>query len=144
MAEGFVGIFGPMSGWFRHPLFAWAYRWRGFLVSALGLGGAGLLWERRPDAPWWSLAPLSLGLGLRIWARTFIGRHTRGAVLAAPVRACGGPYRWFGHPLYLANVLVAIGCLGALGASVVATVGAALPVAFFYGILAMGESAFLR
>lgn len=56
-----------------------------------------------------SLAPLLAGLALRLWARTYIGPHSRGRSLAAPYRVVGGPYRWLAHPLYVANLLVLAG-----------------------------------
>jgi len=133
-----------MERWYRHFLFERAYRLRGFLASGLGLAGLAILSGSERGQGCWSLIPLALGLGLRIWARTYIGRHTRGDALQAPYRAVGGPYRWIGHPLYLANCLVGAGCLGAMGAPVTATLLAALPLAALYAVLACGESAFLR
>lgn len=133
-----------MDRWYRHFLFARAYRLRGYLASGLGLAGLFfLLGHERGDGVW-SLVPLGLGLGLRIWARTYIGRHTRGQELQAPYRAVGGPYRWIGHPLYVANVLVALGSLGAVGAPFVPTLAATAPVAVLYAVLGLGESGFLR
>lgn len=135
------------TDWHAHPGFAALYRWRGFLASACGLLGALWLWPPpRSGQAWqrlWSLLPLLAGLALRVWARRHIGLHTRGKWLEAPYRAIGGPYRHLSHPLYLANVLVALGCLGAIGGGVGATLLATLPVALLYVLLARGESAFL-
>jgi len=133
-----------MDRWYRHSLFARIYRLRGFLASGLGLAGSILLFESERGTALWSLIPLGTGLGLRIWARSYIGRHTRGQELQAPYRAVGGPYRWIGHPLYLANTLVALGCLGAVGAPFLSTLVATVPVAGLYAVLGCGESAFLR
>lgn len=133
-----------MDRWYRHSRFANAYRLRGFLASGLGLAGAILLLRAERGTAFWSLIPLGMGLGLRIWARSYIGRHTRGQELQAPYRAVGGPYRWIGHPLYLANTLVALGCLGTVGAPLLATLVATIPVAGLYAVLGCGESAFLR
>lgn len=131
------------GAWHARSRFAALYRGRGFLASATGLFGAAWLWRLPGSSAWWSLGPLLAGLGLRIWARRYIGLHTRGRELQAPYRATGGPYAWISHPLYLANVLVAFGCLGALGAGVGATALASLPTAALYALLARGESAYL-
>lgn len=80
---------------------------------------------------------------MRVWARRHIGLHTRGKRLEAPYRATGGPYRYISHPLYLANVLVALGCMGAIGGGVVESVLATLPMVLLYVLLARGESAYL-
>lgn len=108
--------------------------------------GAFWLWPRgsgQSGEVLWSLPVLLGGLSLRVWARRHIGLHTRGKRLEAPYRATGGPYRYLSHPLYLANVLVALGCLGAIGGRIGATLLATLPVALLYVLLARGESAFL-
>jgi protein-S-isoprenylcysteine O-methyltransferase Ste14 len=132
-----------MTGWHAHPCFAALYRWRGVLVSGIGLSGAAWLRPWGAGSAMWSLVPLLAGLALRLWARRHIGLHTRGRCLEAPYRASRGPYAWFSHPLYLANVLVAIGAFGALGTDAVRALVAALPIACFYAVLALGESAFL-
>lgn len=134
----------PRSKWYAHPGFSALYRWRGFLASGCGVVGAAWLWGHSPGNALWSLGPLLGGLALRVWARRHIGLHTRGRALQAPYRAAGGPYRWIAHPLYLANILVAFGCLGALGSSWARTLLASLPVAGLYVVLGLGESAFLK
>jgi len=132
-----------MQAWHESRLFMLAYRFRGACVLLLGGAGVLVLWHMRPPVhEHWSLAVLLMGLGLRLWARGHIGLHSRGSHLEAPYRSVGGPYRYFSHPLYLANSLVALGLLGAgspCGAAVLATI----PVFFFYTILGLGENAFL-
>jgi len=120
-----------------------AYRFRGACVLLLGGAGVLMLWHMRPPVhEHWSLAALLMGLGLRLWARGHIGLHSRGSRLEAPYRAVGGPYRYFSHPLYLANSLVTLGLVGA-GNSCGEAVLAATPVFFFYTLLGFGERAFL-
>lgn len=125
-------------------LFRTVYRRRGWLASAAVLSGALAVWpDRRVVASSvWSLVPLLLGLSLRIWARRHIGLHSRGALPQAPCRVVSGPYRYVSHPLYAANVLVALGILGAL--LPVRSVGlSAFPVILLYAFLAHGESRLL-
>jgi protein-S-isoprenylcysteine O-methyltransferase Ste14 len=125
-------------------LFHLTYRLRGWGASSLVLLGAWSVWPSRssgtPTA--WSAAPVLFGLALRLWARRYIGLHSRGSVPQAPCRVVGGPYRFVPHPLYVANVLVVVGLLGAL--LPVRSVGlAAFPVILFYAYLAHGESLML-
>jgi len=64
-----------------------------------------------PSAQWNGLAVIPLllaGLGLRVWARSCIGMHTRGAQWAAPVLVVAGPYARMRHPLYASNGLVGL------------------------------------
>jgi len=133
----------PMQAWHETRLFTLAYRFRGACVLLLGCAGMLALWRMRPPVrEHWSFVALLIGLGIRLWARGHIGLHSRGGRLEAPYRSVGGPYRYFSHPLYLANSLVALGLVGAgspCGAAILATA----PVFFFYTILGLGENAFL-
>ena len=132
-----------MQAWHESRLFMFAYRFRGACVLFLGSAGALGVWHLETLVhEHWSFATLLTGLGLRLWARGHIGLHSRGSHLEAPYRAIGGPYRYFSHPLYLANSLVALGLVGA-GSPCGAAVLAATPVFFFYALLGLGESAFL-
>lgn len=117
---------------------AFLYRHRDRLVVAWCAGCAAATW---PPVGWtWSWPLLVAGLALRLWARAHIGPHSRGRNLSAPERCVGGPYRWVGHPLYLANLLV-VGSLGLAlsGPSPATALFLAGPVAL-YAALARAES----
>ena len=87
------------------------YRFRGWWVSALFVLA---LWVGLGCIPfaWFWLLGLVPAIALRIWARSHIGTHTRGAVLAAPALARNGPYALLRHPLYLSNILLSCAILG--------------------------------
>jgi len=121
---------------------AFLYRHRDRLVVAWCAGCALATW---PPVGWVRSWPLLVaGLALRIWARAHIGPHSRGRNLSAPERCVGGPYRWIGHPLYLANLLVAAALgLALSGPAPAAALFLAGPAAL-YAALARAESARLR
>lgn len=119
------------------------YRFRGELIGLWCLGATFACWSGRGGRA--SMLPLVAGLGLRIWARRYAGSHTRGRRMAAPYRAVGGPYRYFAHPLYVANVLVLAGLAWRLAGERPIAVAIALsgPVVL-YVVLARAESRLLR
>lgn len=83
------------------------YKWRGLLLALLALGL--VLLPPCAQSNWLVGAPLLLaGLGLRVWARSCIGMHTRGAQWAAPALVVTGPYARMRHPLYASNGLVGL------------------------------------
>ena len=51
----------------------------------------------------------ALGLVLRVWARRYIGEHTRGSVHDAESLVTSGPYAYIRHPLYVSNTAFACG-----------------------------------
>jgi len=85
------------------------YKHRGFIIAALCIGAL-TLGPHGSSGLW--IIPWNLGIALRIWARRYIGAHTRLGELAAPVLALGGPYAWLRHPLYLSNILIICGGIG--------------------------------
>ena len=92
-----------------------------------------------------SFLPLAAGLALRAWARRHIGPHSRGRKLECPERSTGGPYRWFPHPLYLANLLVLAGlACCAVGPAPVRCAAILSGPAVLYALLAHAESRLLR
>lgn len=81
------------------------YRLRGFV---LGLWGLSVLpWP--PALGWlpWLGAILLLAAAafLRVWARQYIGGHTRQEAWSAPALCTVGPYARLRHPLYASNWL---------------------------------------
>jgi protein-S-isoprenylcysteine O-methyltransferase Ste14 len=59
----------------------------------------------RPGALTWIFSAFFL----RVWARRYIGPHSRGSRIVCPEQVKDGPYAGFSHPLYLSNFLFAIG-----------------------------------
>ena len=55
------------------------------------------------------IANLVLGAGLRIWAISHPGRHTRSRTIKAPALTTVGPYACVRNPIYLANFLIGLG-----------------------------------
>lgn len=119
------------------------YRRRDVLVSAWCAVWIPFLLPSRAWTP--SILPLLLGFALRAWARRHIGPHSRGRTLACPERSTGGPYLWFPHPLYLANLLVVLGLAACATGPSPARLAAILsgPV-LLYAALARAESRLLR
>lgn len=98
------------------------YRYRGYIlaVMALALLLVPFLLDARPSAdPFGSALGIAavvlcilcyaLGLALRVWARRYIGEHTRGSVLDADSLVTEGPYAYLRHPLYVSNTAFACG-----------------------------------
>ena len=93
------------KGW-KH----WVFRYRGLLLAVLGLW----VLRRAQPSPWsWQLG-LCLGLTgelLRIWSFGFSGRITRGLEPGAHILVTAGPYSLTRNPLYLGNLLNALGVM---------------------------------
>lgn len=50
-------------------------------------------------------------VALRIWARRYIGEHSRGKAHDACELVTAGPYAYVRHPLYLSNTGIALGAI---------------------------------
>lgn len=120
---------------------AFLFWYRGELLAGWGLLAAAYLWPARGCT--WSFPLLIAGIGLRLWARRHIGPHSRGRNLACPERSVAGPYRFTRHPLYVANLLVALSiALSLAGASRQAVAIMFVPIAL-YAWLAHAENRFV-
>jgi protein-S-isoprenylcysteine O-methyltransferase Ste14 len=121
----------------------WLFRARGWIGAAaavlvLALGrptGISLLF---------GLAPVLAGLAVRFWAMGYIGRPARSAEIGGPARVVSGPYRTLRHPLYIGNLLIAVGTL--LACRVPGAVTAFVLAGFVaeYGLIALAEERGLR
>lgn len=118
------------------------FRHRDRLVAAWGLVAIAAAWPPRGWLP--SAIPLSMGLLLRLWARAYIGPHSRGRILSSPERCTGGPYRFLSHPLYAANLLVLLGLASALAGPDVAVFAILSGPTALYILLGRAESRRLR
>lgn len=120
------------------------FRLRGGLLAVLAVFA---LWCGRP-APLGLLCGLPwalLGEGLRIWAVGYAGEPTRGERLEAPILITAGPYSYVRNPLYVGNLLNALGVATAAFFPLRndCLLGIVALVAAFYGFLARYEEEFL-
>jgi protein-S-isoprenylcysteine O-methyltransferase Ste14 len=69
--------------------------------------------ERRAKTS--GLGLLLLGLGLRVWAAGFAGRHTRSEKIEASKLATEGPYAHVRNPIYLGSVILGYGIVLLIG-----------------------------
>lgn len=97
------------------------YRYRGYILAVMALAMLLLPFalDARPADPFGSALGIAatllcilcdaLGLALRVWARRYIGEHTRGSVHDADTLVTAGPYAYLRHPLYVSNTAFACG-----------------------------------
>jgi protein-S-isoprenylcysteine O-methyltransferase Ste14 len=89
------------------------FRWRGWLVIALGAGLLALFWPPRPTVKH-ALAALPLvllGVSMRVWSRCYFTRGSDTRRIQAHRLVVCGPYRRVRNPLYLGNMAVGAGVL---------------------------------
>ncbi len=85
-----------------------SYKYRGLFTALLGI-----LLLLLPPAPfelagYVGILLLAAAFFLRVWARMYIGGHSRGSELACPEIVRMGPYRFVKHPLYLSNFMAGV------------------------------------
>lgn len=117
-----------------------AYQYRGWIAGGLGLL-AFLVGQGQGSA--WILWLLPLAIILRIWARQYIGSHSRGYQWQVPRLAVGGPYGWTRHPLYLSNVLMGFAIAAWWIGWQFSLLWWSLTWIFWFGFLARQEDLFL-
>jgi len=85
-----------------------SYKYRGLFTALLGI----LLLFLPPAsfglAGYVGILLLAAAFFLRIWARMYIGEHSRGSELACSEIVGTGPYRFIKHPLYLSNFMAGV------------------------------------
>jgi len=127
---------------------AFFFRWRGAIIAPLTLV---LLVLARPTLESF-LAGLVLtlvGESLRLWALGYTGQPTRSQDLVAPELITAGPYSVVRNPLYLGNVLNALGVtVAAMGGhgprdGLLIFLGAILSLVAVYGACIAVEEDFL-
>ena len=127
---------------------AFFFRWRGAIIAPLTLV---LLILARPTLESF-LAGLVLtlvGESLRLWALGYTGQPTRSQDLVAPELITAGPYSVVRNPLYLGNVLNALGVtVAAMGGhgprdGLLLFLGAVLSLVVVYGACIAVEEDFL-
>jgi len=117
------------------------YRFRGFFVAIFLLYV--LTFSPQCNNELWLLA-LVPAIVLRLWARCYIGSHSRQTKLDAPTLVQQGPYQIIRHPLYLSNIwMLLIILLWWMGISLHSVFLAIVAVAF-YNFLARKEDVYLH
>jgi len=117
------------------------YRYRGWISAIM----ACILWVGVPlQIHYLWLLLLIPAVLLRIWARQYIGSHSRGFEWDAPQLVVGGPYRYLHHPLYISNGLMGVSLAFYWGG----TQGITFLWSFFwvawYCLLAFAENRYLQ
>ena len=117
---------------------------RGVLLAVPGLALA--VWGTPSLGQLAGATPLlALGLGGRIWAVAHIGMSSRTRSAEAPVALVKtGPYAFLQHPLYCANLAVALGLVLFLRPPGTRAVGLVLFASLFYWLLSYRETTISR
>ena len=121
------------------PLIDALFVWRGRLLLVPAVLA---LWWGQLSCPTFidSLPMLGGGIALRCWATAHLGGAGRTVSSRAPAeRVVTGPFASLSHPLYTANLAIALGLLLALRPPTPLVVVLVLTVVGFYGLLAMRE-----
>jgi protein-S-isoprenylcysteine O-methyltransferase Ste14 len=120
------------------------FRIRGWVLGAAGLFALTAA-SPRLGMLLTGLAVVFLGCALRCWAFSHLGSQGRTRDPTAPAqRVVTGPYRSVAHPVYLSNLLIAIGLLLSASPPVVVATPLLVTVVLLYGILARRENRQLR
>lgn len=116
------------------------FAWRGVLLGALGCALA-LAAQPGPSSLLRGLPLLVLGLTLRLWAFHHLGPAGRTRDPRPPSgRVSAGPYRFVNHPVYVANVSLALGLVVCAAPAPSVALGCFGGVLLFYAALATRES----
>ena len=100
----------PNENYKSEPI--WIFKYRGLIMALVTL--AVLICASPSRLSFIAGFSLSLiGEAVRLWALGWTGEHTRRQTLEAPVLIVNGPYRFIRNPLYLGNILTALGVLTA-------------------------------
>ncbi|MDB6173105.1 MAG: hypothetical protein JWL59_2416 [Chthoniobacteraceae bacterium] len=83
------------------------------------------------------------GLGLRAWAASRAGDHTRTIHIEAPALVTGGPYSMVRNPIYLGTIILGLGMVGLIGDPRMLFLCAITFAALYFGIIP-AEEQFLR
>jgi len=117
------------------------YPWRGWWVALCGL--VAFITGSECGSMLWLLGIIP-ALALRVWARQYIGDHSRGSQFAAPELVMAGPYAWIRHPLYVSNLLLSLSLIGFWKGFTLWAWAPAGVLVMIYVILTMQEDAFLE
>ncbi|MGL1902753.1 MAG: hypothetical protein OCC49_11490 [Fibrobacterales bacterium] len=87
------------------------YRLRGLppIILLLSLGYIGANIDNKLNT--YALGVIMVSQFIRNWSRTYIGGHSRGTQLQAPLLQKNGPYSLSRNPLYVSNILFGLGLI---------------------------------
>jgi protein-S-isoprenylcysteine O-methyltransferase Ste14 len=80
-----------------------------------------------------------IGLGLRIWASSFAGRHTRSQEIEGDKLAVAGPYAYVRNPIYLGSVVLGSGMVLLIGDRRLVIPCALTFLALYFGLIPAEE-----
>ncbi len=116
------------------------FRHRGLVLGGLALLAL-LLAQPSPASFGMGTCMLLCAVSLRSWAFLYLGPSGRTRDPTCPSsRVVGGPYRWFAHPVYASNMLIAVALLVASSPGVGVAMALIGPVAALYLLLSARES----
>jgi protein-S-isoprenylcysteine O-methyltransferase Ste14 len=82
---------------------------------------------------------LLIGLGLRVWASSFAGRHTRSQKIEGDKLAAAGPYAYVRNPIYLGSVVLGSGMVLLIGDRRLVIPCALTFLALYFGLIPAEE-----
>jgi protein-S-isoprenylcysteine O-methyltransferase Ste14 len=80
-----------------------------------------------------------IGLGLRVWASSFAGRHTRSQKIEGEKLAAAGPYGYVRNPIYLGSVVLGSGMVLLIGDRRLVLPCALTFLALYFGLIPAEE-----
>jgi protein-S-isoprenylcysteine O-methyltransferase Ste14 len=80
-----------------------------------------------------------IGLGLRVWASSFAGRHTRSQKIEGDKLAAAGPYGYVRNPIYLGSVVLGSGMVLLIGDRRLVVPCALTFLALYFGLIPAEE-----
>jgi protein-S-isoprenylcysteine O-methyltransferase Ste14 len=79
------------------------------------------------------------GMGLRVWAAGFAGRHTRSQNIEGARLATAGPYEYARNPIYLGSVILGVGVVLLIGDRRLLAPCALTFLALYFGLIPAEE-----
>jgi protein-S-isoprenylcysteine O-methyltransferase Ste14 len=80
-----------------------------------------------------------IGMGLRVWASLFAGRHTRSQKIEGDQLAAAGPYAYVRNPIYLGSVVLGSGMVLLIGDRRLVVPAALTFLALYFGLIPAEE-----
>jgi protein-S-isoprenylcysteine O-methyltransferase Ste14 len=80
-----------------------------------------------------------IGFGLRVWASSFAGRHTRSQKIEGDKLAAAGPYGYVRNPIYLGSVVLGSGMVLLIGDRRLVIPSALTFLALYFGMIPAEE-----
>jgi len=103
-----------------------------------------ILLSKRPYSLAVPVALTVLGLVLRSWAAAYIGKGSRGTMIAAEYRIINGPYRFYRHPIYFGNLLLVYGTVILFNPGILFSILVIFLFLVEYSIIIKAEDGYLK